>query len=231
MNHHFTPVIMVSRRLDLLHQKEGKPVYDIVELKSGKTFRPNVYGINASHYIQTLLYDLLIRSVFQTRAKSFNYILYSKESDKPMRFAPPVRAQQYEAMKLRNDLMAIEQKLKHADIDHTILNYIRPENFPKLKGFNLKDIQNFHNIYSTLNEVEKAYFDHYTAFIAREQSLAKTGVHGLNKSNGHAAMWLESDDEKESDLNYCLVWSLIPINQTKLIHTLHSPGIKMILRS
>ena len=186
----------IQGRLDLLHQKEGKPVYDIVELKSGKTFKPNVYGINASHYIQTLLYDLLIRSVFQTRAKSLNYILYSKESDKPMRFAPPVRAQQYEAMKLRNDLMAIEQKLKHADVDHTILNYIRPENFPKLKGFNLKDIKNFYNIYSTLPELEKTYFDHFTAFIAREQSLAKTGVHGLNKSNGHAAMWLESDDEK-----------------------------------
>jgi DNA replication ATP-dependent helicase Dna2 len=187
----------IQGRLDLLHQKEGKPVYDIVELKSGKTFKPNVYGINAGHYIQTLLYDLMIRSVFQTRAKSFNYILYSKESDKPMRFAPPVKTQQYEAMKLRNDLLAIEQKLKQADIDNSILNYIKPDNFLKLKGFNQKDVENFYNIYSTLNEFEKAYFDHFSAFIAREQSLAKTGVHGLNKSNGHASMWLESDEEKK----------------------------------
>lgn len=186
----------IQGRLDLLHQKVSKPVYDIVELKSGKTFKPNVYGINASHYIQTLLYDLMIKSVFQTKAKSFNYILYSKEADKPMRFAPPVKAKQYEAMKLRNDLMAIEQKLKNVHTDNTILNYIKPDNFLKLKGFNMKDVENFYNIYSTLNEIEKSFFNYYSAFIAREQALSKTGVHGLNKSNGHAAMWLESDDEK-----------------------------------
>ena len=187
----------IQGRLDLLHQKKEKSVYDIIELKSGKTFKPNVYGINASHYIQTLLYDLMIKSAFQTRSKSFNYILYSRENEKPLRFAPPVRAQQYEAMKLRNDLMALEQKLRGSDQDNSILKYIKPENFPKLKGFNSKDIENFYNIYSTLNDAEKCYFDQYTAFISREQSMAKTGEHGVNKSNGHAAMWLESDEEKK----------------------------------
>lgn len=185
----------IQGRLDLLHQKDGKQIYDIIELKSGKTFKPNVYGINASHYIQTLLYDLMIRSTFHTKVKSSNYILYSKE-EKPLRFAPPVRAQQYEAMKLRNDLLAIDQKLKNIPYDNSILTYIRPENFTKLKGFNISDIINFHNIYSTLSLIEKGYFNHYTAFISREQSLSKTGEHGINKSNGHAALWLESDDEK-----------------------------------
>ncbi|MBC7885630.1 MAG: AAA family ATPase, partial [Saprospiraceae bacterium] len=68
---------------------------------------------------------------------------------------------------------------------------------PKLKGFNLKDIENFHNIYSTLQPLEKTYLNHYIAFTAREQSLAKTGEHGINKSNGHAAMWLENESEKK----------------------------------
>ncbi len=187
----------IQGRLDLLHQKKDKITYDIIELKSGSTFKPNVYGINASHYIQTLLYDLMIKSTFQTRARSVNYILYSKESDKPLRFAPPVRNQQYEAMKLRNDLLAIDQKLKACDSDNAILQYVKPQNFPKLKGFNIKDIENFHNVYATLNPLDKCYFDHYSAFISREQSLAKTGEHGINKSNGHAALWLENSDEKK----------------------------------
>jgi DNA replication ATP-dependent helicase Dna2 len=185
----------IQGRLDLLHQKDGKQIYDIIELKSGKTFKPNVYGINASHYIQTLLYDLMIRSAFHTKVKSSNYILYSKEEN-PLRFAPPVRAQQYEAMKLRNDLLAIEQKLRNTDKDSSLLSYIKQENFMKLKGFNSSDITNFNNIYTTLSKVEKSYFEHFTAFIAREQSLSKTGEHGINKSNGHAALWLETAEEK-----------------------------------
>ncbi|MBK9737910.1 MAG: AAA family ATPase [Saprospiraceae bacterium] len=186
----------IQGRLDLLHQKKDNITFDIIELKSGSTFKPNVYGINTSHYIQTLLYDLMIKSAFQTKARSFNYILYSKENEKPLRFAPPVRAQQYEAIKLRNDILAIEQKLKQADQENGMLAYIKPQNFPKLKGFNIKDIENFYNIYSTLNELEKHYLHHYTAFIAVEQSLSKTGEHGINKSNGHAALWLENEDEK-----------------------------------
>ncbi|MBK8346322.1 MAG: AAA family ATPase [Saprospiraceae bacterium] len=187
----------IQGRLDLLHQKKGQPVYDIIELKSGKSYKPNVYGINSSHYIQTLLYDLLIRSAFLTKTKSFNYILYSKENEKPLRFAPPVKTQQYEAMKLRNDILAIEQKLRNANEDNQIITYIKPENFPKLKGFNIKDIELFNNIYSTLDKIEKAYFDQFCAFIAREHALSKTGEHGINKSNGHAALWLESEEEKK----------------------------------
>ncbi|MBK8518592.1 MAG: AAA family ATPase [Saprospiraceae bacterium] len=203
----------IQGRLDLLHQKKDTSVYDIIELKSGKTFKPNIYGINASHYIQTLLYDLMIRSVFQKRTKSFNYILYSRESDKPLRFAPPVKAKQFEAMKLRNDLLAIEQKLLHTDEDDTILKYIKPENFPKLKGFNRLDIENFYNIYSTLDLVSKGFFDHFTSFIAREQSMAKTGESGINKSNGHAALWLESDDEKKERFSL-LAGLVIEINHS-----------------
>lgn len=188
----------IQGRLDLLHQKPGNiPAYDIIELKSGKTFKPNVYGINASHYIQTLLYDLMIKSTFQTKTKSFNYILYSKESEKPLRFAPPVRQQQYEALKLRNDLLAIEQKLKNVHIDPSIFKYIKLENFTRLKGFNQKDIETFYNVYSTLDDIERSYFNHFCGFVAREHGLSRTGEHGINKSNGHAALWLESIEEKQ----------------------------------
>jgi len=186
----------IQGRLDVLHQREDQKTFDIIELKSGSTFRTNTYGINAGHYIQTLLYELMIQSSFSKRSKSFNYILYSKEVEKPLRFAPPVKAQQFEAMKLRNELMAIEQKLKNADTDDAILRYLKPQNFPKFKGFNLKDVENFHNIYTTLDSVCRLYFRCFTAFVAREQSMTKTGEHGVSRSNGHAALWLESNEEK-----------------------------------
>lgn len=186
----------IQGRLDLLHQKSDKMTYDIIELKSGKTFKPNVYGINASHYIQTLLYDLMVQSAFQSRAKSYKYILYSKEAVNSLRFAPPVRQQQYEAMKLRNDILAIIQSLKTPQSTRNLLSYIKPSNFPKLKGFNAKDIDNFYNMYQYLDETEKSYFDSYTTFITREYALARTGEHGIDKSYGHSALWLETDDEK-----------------------------------
>lgn len=46
-------------RLDMLSQQNGRLV--IVELKSGKPYRENQFGLSSSHYVQTLLYDLLIR--------------------------------------------------------------------------------------------------------------------------------------------------------------------------
>ncbi|MGB4959499.1 MAG: AAA domain-containing protein, partial [Saprospiraceae bacterium] len=204
----------IQGRLDLLHQNVSKSSYDIIELKSGKTFRPNVYGINANHYIQTLLYDLIITSTFDTRIKSFAYILYSKESNRPLRFAPPVRAQQYEAMKLRNDIVAIEYTLRSADKDNNIFKYIKPENFPKTKGFNAKDIDHFYQVYIALDDTEKSYFDHFCAFIAREHGLSKTGEHGINKSNGHAAMWTESDDEKRD--RFALLSDLVIIHNASM---------------
>lgn len=186
----------IQGRLDLLHQKADKMTYDIIELKSGKTFRPNTYGINASHYIQTLLYDLMVQSAFQSRARSFKYILYSKETTHSLRFAPPVRQQQYEALKVRNDIMAIIEVLKTTEGASSVLNYIKPPHFPLLKGFNASDVEKFCLAYQNLNSLEKTYFNHFTAFITREYVLARTGGEDIENSHGHSALWLESDLEK-----------------------------------
>lgn len=181
-------------RLDVLHQ--SKTSTNIIELKSGKTFKPNVYGINASHFIQTLLYDLLLKSIGKSNKNTAIYILYSIEPEKTLRYAPAVRQQQYEALILRNDILIIEFLLRNVHVDNAILKYLNPNNFHHLKGFLKKDIELFYNIYSTLNQTEKSYFNHVSAFIAREHGLSKTGTHGINNSNGHASLWLESDTEK-----------------------------------
>jgi DNA replication ATP-dependent helicase Dna2 len=61
-------------RLDVLVRGKRNA---IIELKSGKVYRPNIYGISVNHYTQTLLYDLIIRDVFGKEADPVNFILYS----------------------------------------------------------------------------------------------------------------------------------------------------------
>ncbi|MEE9437770.1 MAG: AAA domain-containing protein [Saprospiraceae bacterium] len=185
-------------RLDLFHYNEAHNQYDIVELKSGGIFRANVYGLNANHYSQTLLYDLMIKSTFGFKKKPNNYILYSKLSEQSLKYAPPVKSQQYEAMKVRNDLIAIEYKLANSATDaQELFDYVKSTNFPKTKGFELSDIEKFEKLYKGLSNCEKSYFNEYSSFISREQRLAKSGEHGIYKSNGLSALWLENMDEKE----------------------------------
>lgn len=190
----FSKTYGIQGRLDVLHQSERGS--DIIELKSGKIFKPNVYGINDSHFIQTLLYDLLLKFINHYNRKISIYILYSKENNSPLKFAPAVTQQQYEALHLRNDIILIEMLFRRAKDHDVVLKYIKPENFPDVKGFVRRDIDLFYNVYCTLNPLEKTYFNHVVAFLALEHGLSKTGDQGIHDSNGHASLWLESDDQK-----------------------------------
>lgn len=185
-------------RLDLFHIVKESGKFDIVELKSGKPYRANVYGLSASHYSQTLLYDLMIKSTFGYQYKPNNYILYSKLDEKSLKYAPPVKSQQYEAMKIRNELIAIEFKMAKSSEDAALLfDHLNTANYEKVKGFELKDLERFQKFYKNLKEHEREYFNSYCSFIAREHRRAKTGEHGINKANGLAALWLENIEEKE----------------------------------
>jgi len=185
-------------RLDLFHIIKESNQFDIVELKSGKPYRANVYGLSASHYSQTLLYDLMIKSTFGYQHKPNNYILYSKLDEKSLKYAPPVKSQQYEAMKVRNELLAIEFKMAKSPEDAAhLFSHLNSTNYEKVKGFELKDLEKFQKFYSNLKDHEKEYFNSYCTFIAREHRMAKTGEHGINKANGLAALWLENIEEKE----------------------------------
>jgi len=185
-------------RLDMFHYVREKNQFDIVELKSGKPYRANVYGLSSTHYSQTLLYDLMIKSAFGYQRKPNNYILYSKLNDKSLKYAPPVKSQQYEAMKVRNDLIAIEYKLGNSGRSaQELYAYIKADNFPQAKGFIRKDIDEFHKTYIGLPDLERAYFNEFSSFVSREHRMAKTGEHGINKSNGLSALWLENLEEKE----------------------------------
>ena len=191
-------------RLDVFYNNQEDEKSAIVELKSGKPFKPNIYGISANHFTQTLLYDLIIKSVFKGKLDPKNYILYSGTDDKNLRYAPRIKAQQYEALQLRNQIIAIEQSLidlRNQPANQTIFEKLKQGLFPELKGFMLRDIQSFEKVYQAMSPLEKEYFIAFSSFIAKEHHLAKTGVQGIENINGLAKLWLNDFKDKEEQFD------------------------------
>ena len=193
----YAPQYGIYGRLDLYHFDEAKDQSNIVELKSGKLFKPNNYGLNENHYVQTLLYDLMIEAVMRGKTKSNNYILYSSLKTEGLKFAPKVRAKQYEALFVRNDIIMIESFLSRIDEAFPLLlNKIHPEHIREGFTFVQRDAKRFLQAFSKLNAYEIEYFKSFVAFISREYHLAKVGEHGLFKTNGMASLWLNSQSDK-----------------------------------
>jgi DNA replication ATP-dependent helicase Dna2 len=201
-------------RLDLFYQEPNTTKSAIVELKSGKPFKPNVYGISNNHFTQTLLYDLLIDAAFEGKLDPTCYILYSVLEKDNLKFAPSVKTQQYEALNVRNQILALEQALisinKNEVVEKNIFNRLITNLLTVATGFEKKDIDLFDKTYNGLNELEKNYFDTFSSFIAREHQLAKVGVDGVENLNGVASLWLNNLSEKEVNYN---IFSFLKIKE------------------
>ena len=216
----YSAVYGIQGRLDVFHQAESAT--DIIELKSGKPFMPNAYGLNQNHYAQTLLYDLLIKSVRNFRVDTRNYILYSNEQQRTLRFAPAIDSIQREAIKLRNELFLIEKEFAALGpgASDTFLDNLNLSAFKRIGGFLKRDIELFEKIFNQLSPLEKKYLKAFTGFIAREHHLAKTGVHGMDTRNGLASLWLDSLPEKEEKFNIFQDLSIVDIDRTEALITL-----------
>ncbi len=190
-------------RLDIFYKSPTAPVAAIVELKSGKPFQENRYGLSHNHFVQTLLYDLLIKHVFEGKIETTNYILYSVLPDNNLKYAPPIKAQQHEALNVRNQILAIEQALiqlnQNAFSENNIFQQMIRVLERTAKGFESQMLTNFCKIWDALSDLERRYFVGFSSFVAREHQLAKVGVQGSFDANGMAAFWLESELVKEEN--------------------------------
>jgi DNA replication ATP-dependent helicase Dna2 len=187
----------IQGRLDAFYIGEEKSA--IIELKSGKAYRPNRYGISNNHFTQTLLYDLIVRSVFNDKVEPVNYIFYSGIDDRQLRYAPAVKAQQFEALQTRNQILALEKRLESAGSQgfKNIFHRLSPNRFPQIKGFLAADLAKFEKTYHGMTDLEREYFHAFCGFIAREHRLAKVGQEGVENLNGHAGLWRDSFVDKE----------------------------------
>jgi DNA replication ATP-dependent helicase Dna2 len=196
----------IQGRLDVLYKKGDKSI--IVELKSGNPFKPNIYGLSVNHFTQTLLYDLMVRSAFGSKSEPTNYILYSGLDEKPLRFAPRVKAQQYEALQLRNQLMALERLLANLGTPERgdllvqgqhLFGRLKTSAFPNIRGFFMRDLELFEKSYANMSPIVRKYFIAYSGFIAREHQLAKMGSQEAGRNKGLASLWLTDIREKRDN--------------------------------
>ncbi len=188
-------------RLDLFFKKDDKAA--IVELKGGSVYKPNSYGISRSHFTQTLLYDLLVKSVFGARLDPAKYILYSGQELSQLRFAPTVLSEQWEALNVRNQLVSIERRLANIQPGEEIVPMFLQIKTAGAAGFLARDYGLFEKTYHELSRLEKKYFNAFAGFIAREQILAKTGEDDTEFSNGNAALWRNDFQKKEE--GFCIL--------------------------
>ncbi len=196
----YSPEFGLQGRLDIFHlPPDEKDAPGIIELKSGSPFRPNAYGLNANHYIQTLLYDILVKDL-RPRVQALTYILYSKDAEKPLRYAPVVRSKQMDALQVRNEILMMENELMLLQGDDPstwkIFSDWNTMAHPGLFGFHKRDLNLFATTWEGLDPLERSYFTTFTGFLAREYKLAKSGRAGSDRWKGQAALWLDTRGEK-----------------------------------
>ena len=178
-------------RLDLFHITPAQA--HIIELKSGKPYRPNTYGLSQSHYIQTLLYDLLIKRAYGREITTNNFILYSVKPIENLCFAPVIKGLQYEALAVRNKLLSIEYKIANLDqLTENIPIFLKLIHSLKQNAskFHRDELQQFELHFNRLNSLEQSFVVYMFAFIAREQQLSKVGKKSNSNRAGQSGLWL-----------------------------------------
>jgi DNA replication ATP-dependent helicase Dna2 len=201
----YAPKYGLQGRLDLFYQNPETGKSAIVELKSGKPYKQNIYGISNNHFTQTLLYNLLVEAAFGDKVKPLCYILYSVLELDNMKYAPVLTAQQFEALNVRNQILSLEQALinlnkkKNTVGDGDFFNRILSKLLQTASGFEKRDVELFAKTYNNLSILEKKYFTAFSSFIAREHQISKIGQDNIESANGVAALWLDNADNKEQN--------------------------------
>lgn len=195
-------------RLDLLHENDDR--IDIIELKSGSPYMSNTYGLSTNHYVQCLLYDLMVESTARKKKARRAYILYSKVND-GLKYAPAIMAQQMEALDVRNSLVWIEHILQSPSGVEKLIKSMTAENYKQVGGYTTRDVEKFQKTIASTPLLEYHYFVEYTSFVAREQKNNKTGSYGRYADNGLSNIWTLSEQEKEerfSLMKQCTIASI-----------------------
>jgi DNA replication ATP-dependent helicase Dna2 len=196
---YFSPQFGIKGRLDLYYHHEKEEGASIIELKSGRPFKPNSYGLSSANYHQTLLYELIIKSVHGPKHHLANFILYSAVADNTLRFAVSVESLQKETIQNRNELVLLQFRMLQSDKEGSrdIMVEIDPVLLDDLKGYVRKNIETWHNVYDSLSPGEKSYFKAFTGFITREHMLARIGNENGEGAGGLAGLWLDKMATKE----------------------------------
>lgn len=201
-----SPIYGLQGRLDVLLEYDNEPNRKtIIELKSGSAPSPTritglesritAGGMWVNHLIQVACYSLLLESAFDSRTGD-SQILYSKTSVYPLRNALITTKHKYEALMLRNRIVAIEQKLlkRQFGVFSSLV-----ELAPKIPDFKHTALNFFTDSYKNFSNLERMYFLALYSFVLREQYIQRLGTDG--QQHGFASLWRKSVNEKNEELS------------------------------
>lgn len=196
-------------RLDLLQLSDNETGIDrIIELKSGKPPYPreDVTKIAPNHETQTVIYRLMIQSVFNKDPRHiYPTILYSS-ADNPgenLRFAAAYRQLEKEIMNTRNLIIATEHDLYvgNADsVEQIFQKLFDLDNYGQVPQFFVDKLDELRKILEKATDIEKAYFFRYVSFVTRELYLQKTGDEGNDSTISISALWNTTFEERRDAL-------------------------------
>ncbi len=205
----FSAIFGLMGRMDVLLENSHNPKWKtIIELKSGNPPNGNVtfqlsdkttfyVPMWHSHYAQTIGYNLLVDSAFSEREGS-SMILYSKDTEKPLREATNDFNLKREFIKVRNWIYLLETQLAKGKF--SILDTL------KKVLFHFEDANSSNNLileilYKLKPEVKNLVL-YYIRFILNEIRLAKIGNFLPNYSNtSQSSLWNLSVEDKQEQQN------------------------------
>lgn len=196
-------------RLDLLQLSDDETGIDrIIELKSGKPPYPreDVTKIATNHETQTIIYRLMIQSVFNKDSRLiYPTILYSS-ADNPgenLRFAAAYQQLEKEIINTRNLIVATEHDLYVGDVnsvEQIFRKLFDLDNYGQVPQFFINKLGEIEKVLEKATDIEKAYFFRYISFVTRELYLQKTGDEGNNSTMSVSALWNTTFEERKDAL-------------------------------
>ena len=187
----------IQGRLDALVEHPDSPdIKTIFELKSGKA-PDNIVWQN--HYMQVLGYNMLLKSVYKNKRTGHSSILYSSSTKNPLRNVTTSDIGYSQILMCRNIIVGNLLNLAtstHITI-YDILNRIK-ENSENLPSYLTDDVNEFNNIYNSLEHYEIQYINAFISFIIKEMIAQKIGYidsSGIVR-HGYSSLWNMSIFEK-----------------------------------
>ena len=201
----FSEMLGLQGRMDYL-QLDFKL---LMEQKSGKGGWPDNYphkpSVRQEHYIQILLYMLIIRHNYHAiyasnKEELHSYLLYSKYEEplEDCHFSPK---QVQQAIKIRNGIANLElQCSKEGGFD--FLKNLKSEDLNKKKTrgilwgkYQQPQIEAILRPIQTASDLERSYFLRFLTFISKEHLLSKLGSKA-KECSGFSSAWHESLEAK-----------------------------------
>lgn len=208
-----SPKYGISGRLDLLSlelRNDNSINYIIIELKSGRAPKSNSFtcyeddnkfqtGLWPNHFAQVTLYNLLIDSTFENRTGN-SFILYSSDTDLPLRNAPNVNIAKSYLIHARNMLLFSDYQLTTSNIE--ILRNLYKQDSSKLNSFQKEYFNVFKDNLKNKNNASIYYFFLFSAFVQREIFASKTGAFTNNDKKSQASLWRYTNLEKNDKSDF-----------------------------